>query len=356
MKKIAVIGGGIFGVTAAIKLTESGFDVSLYEKNKDIMMAASGINQYRLHSGYHYPRSKDTISSCIDSLSSFKQEYGEALINDVNHYYCIAKEGSLTSGDDFISVCKENGLKYEIAELEIVNKDSVSLCIKAEESLIDINKLKSICKKRIKDLNIKVFLGKEVKREDLNDYDFVIIATYANLNEVLEENNMKGLGRDYQFELCEKPVVKLPENFKNKSVVVMDGPFMCIDPLGDTELFVMGNVVHAIHQTNIGETPVIDEKFKNLLNNGIVTSPSITNFDKFIESAKKFIPEIDRAEHVGSMYTIRTVLPKLDKTDDRPTIVNKINKKTITIFSGKIGNCVQSANQVVKLVKNEFDS
>ena len=114
---------------------------------------------------------------------------------------------------------------------------------------------------------------------DLDD-DYVINSTYANLNQLLSEDKQK----DYQFELCEKPVIKLPEQYKNKSVVIMDGPFMCIDPLGDSDLHVMGNVVHAIHSTNVGKFPEYDKKFDDLLNKGIVKNPSITNIDKFIEA------------------------------------------------------------------------
>ena len=56
-------------------------------------------------------------------------------------------------------------------------------------------------------------------------------------------------------------------------------------------------------------------------------------------------------EHIGSMYTIRTVLPNVEKTDERPTLVNKIQNNVITVFSGKIGNCIEAANQVDALIK-----
>jgi hypothetical protein len=156
--------------------------------------------------------------------------------------------------------------------------------------------------------------------------------------------------RDYQFELCEKPVIKLPEQYKNKSVVIMDGPFMCIDPLGDTGLHVMGNVVHAIHSTNIGKFPKYDEKFDELLNKGIVKNPSITNIDKFIHSAKKFFVDIDKMKHIGSMFTFRTVLPNRDKDDARPTLVEKPMDTTFNVFSGKIGTCVNAAEEVLEYI------
>ena len=54
--RIAVVGGGIFGVSAAVKLARAGHQADLFEKQRDILCAASGINQYRIHRGYHYPR------------------------------------------------------------------------------------------------------------------------------------------------------------------------------------------------------------------------------------------------------------------------------------------------------------
>ena len=126
---------------------------------------------------------------------------------------------------------------------------------------------------------------------------------------------------------------------------------MCIDPLGRTGSFLLGNVVHAIHQTNIGKKPEFDKKFKPLLNRGIIRNPPVTNFRKFIESGAEFIPGLVRAKHIGSMFTFRTVLPRLEKTDARPTVVTKIDSKTATIFSGKIGNCVEAADEVLALVK-----
>ena len=195
-------------------------------------------------------------------------------------------------------------------------------------------------------------MGTTANEEKLTQYDFVVIAAYAHQNSVLKHIPEAHL--DYQYELCEKPVVELPESFKGKSIVIMDGPFMCVDPFGHTGLFVMGNVTHAIHQTNIGKHPIIDEKFKPLLNKGVIKNPSITNFSKFIESGAEFIPELKRAKHIGSMYTIRTVLPYQDKTDARPTLVGSVNHKTITIFSGKIANCVDAAEETVGIIEKKL--
>jgi len=346
-RKVAVIGGGIFGCTTAWKLAKEGYDVTLYEKNDDLITQASYVNQYRLHRGYHYPRSKETATSSQWGEYTFLQEYGDAIVNgDIEHYYVIAKEDSKVDAIEYKEFLDDLDLKYKKKSLDVINDESVDLIVKVDELLFDPNKLKKICWDKLNQYGVDVMLNTEYI-SSLTDYDYKIISTYANLNQLAPKDKQK----DYQFELCEKPVVKLPKKYKNKSIVIMDGPFMCIDPLGDTGLHVMGNVVHAIHSTNVGKFPVVyDSKFDDLLNKGIVKNPSITNIDKFIQSAKEFFVDVEKAEHIGSMYTFRTVLPNRDKDDARPTLVEKTDDKTFSIFSGKIGTCVTAAEEILEYI------
>jgi len=349
--KIAVIGAGIFGITVALKLSINHY-VDLYEKQDDILGAASGINQYRLHRGYHYPRSKETVQSVLKSEKSFKEEFGESIIDNVEHFYCISKRDSLTSAKQYLKFCDDNHLEYNITDVDIIRNDSVDLSVRVKESLFDPIALKNLCWDKLRNSKINLQLKKDPSDQLLSSYDVVILCTYSNLNYLLKQFPDAQL--DYQFELCEKPVVKLPDVFNSKSIVVMDGPFMSVDPMGKSGFFVLGNVVHAIHQTNIGKYPKINGKFLPMLNKGIVSNPSITNFDLLVESATEFMPEMKRAKHIGSMYTIRAVLPYVENSDARPTIVRKINDKILTVFSGKITTCVEAANEVNSYIKNNM--
>ena len=177
----------------------------------------------------------------------------------------------------------------------------------------------------------------------------MVNCTYANSNFILEK--YPEAKKDYQFEVCEKPILKLPQKYNDKSIVVMDGPFFCIDPYGHTGFHVMGNVVHAIHSTNVGEFPIVPEDIKPLLNKGIIKNPSVSNISFFLKVAERFMPDLKDSEYIGSMFTVRTVLPNVDGTDERPTLVSKIGDKIINVFSGKIGNCVEAAEEVVKLAQ-----
>lgn len=338
--KIAVIGAGIYGTTAAIKLADKGYHIDLFEKYDDILSATSGINQYRVHRGYHYPRSKDTIISCKENENSFIKYYNATIINEVDHYYCIASEDSRTTPRDYLHILDECGLAWEIVD-PMPNCD---LTVKVRESLYDPHTLRKVCKDRLKGFNINLFLNTKINSlDELSEYKYKVISTYSSLNDFDEEE------KDYQYELCEKPLFILPEKYKNKSIVVMDGPFMCFDPYGFTNYHVGGNVVHAIHSSNIGKKAIVPPAYKKYINMGVIKDPKLTNVPRFIEAAKKFFPEIEKAKHIGSMYTIRTVLPNLDNTDARPTIVD-FKDDTIVLFSGKVGNCVAAAEEIATKV------
>ena len=340
--KVLVVGGGIFGTTASVALATSGFNVTLHEELDSVMKCASDINQYRLHRGYHYPRSKSTAQECLDGLKSFKRKYGDSVVNgNVNHFYAISSRDSMVSKEEYLKFLYEMGLKYNINE----PFNGTDLTVEVGEELFDSEKLRVQVTQKMKGAGVNVVLNKHTTEEDFDDYDYVVIATYAKINELLDEPIQ------YQYEVVEKPVVKLPEQYKNKSVVVMDGPFMCLDPYKDG-YHVLGHVEHAIHSTNVGDYPmVLNKHIVEYLNNGVIHNPHVTKINKFIEAGMEFFEDFDKLEHIGSMFTIRTVLPYRDEDDARPTIVNQVAHNVYTIFSGKIGTCVEAANKLVERLK-----
>ncbi|XRB17753.1 FAD dependent oxidoreductase domain-containing protein [Pseudoscourfieldia marina] len=350
--RVNVIGGGIFGVTAAWVLAEAGFAVNLFESKADILMCASEVNQRRLHRGYHYPRSDDTAESSRDGQESFKQAYGTSLLKCVQkHYYCIAKEGSKTSAKQMTDFCERLRLPYAKSEIPLIRPEKVDLVIEASEDLWDHEKLRAECWNKLKRFGVKVHLNSEVAldgRQRLPPAQHTIVACYAANNALLGKKSTVWV-KEYQYELCEKPVFRLPKEYHGMSCVVMDGPFMCIDPISDADpsLFVMGNVVHAIHSTNVGEEPFLPDTFKALLNQGVVPLDRIpqglSRAPVMLDSASQFFIGLDEAQHVGSMFTFRTVLPRRDHDDARPSIATELSDDITSIFSGKIVSCVDVA-------------
>ena len=348
--KIAVIGAGIFGITTAIKLARQ-HDVSIFERNSDILKGASDVNQCRIHRGYHYPRSPKTTLQVLNSEVEFLEEFSDAIINGTENYYCISKSDSYITSDDYINFCKKHNLEFSKINLDIVDTNSVDLCIKVKEKLFDYEKLKKNCWEKLNKSGVKVLLNTKADKEVFEKFDFVVIATYADINSLL--TNYKEKQHNYQFEICEKIFLELPQEFHNKSIVIMDGPFLSIDPVGTKNYFIIGDVVNTVHSRNVGKFPKIDEKFLPLLDKGLIKNPPFTKLNLFLDSGSRFFPNFNEAKYVGSSFSIKTVLPEASSTDDRPTLVERIDENIITIFSGKISTCMDAANQVEKLIKSK---
>ena len=341
LPKALVVGGGIFGTTAAVALAHDGYQVELHEELEDVMMAASDINQYRLHKGYHYPRSKETAQECLDGLKTFKRKYGDCVVNgNIEHYYAISSKESMITPSQYLEFLNEMDLPYKRVET-IKNTD---ITIKAEEELFDNYKLYELVRNKLWSSGVEVLKNKTTTKDDFKGFDVVVIATYAKLNELLDKK------KRYQYELCEKPVVRLPRKYEGKSIVIMDGPFMCLDPYGERN-HVLGNVKHAIHCWNEGTEAFWPHRYTKYINKGVIENPEYTKIDKFIETGKRFFEDFHKLKHIGSMYTIRTVLKNREQDDARPTLVNHEGNNVYSLFSGKIDTCVDAANELIKEIK-----
>ncbi|MEV6968908.1 FAD-dependent oxidoreductase [Hamadaea sp. NPDC051192] len=344
--RIAVVGGGIFGVTAAVHLARAGHTVELFEAAPDLLCGASSVNQRRLHHGYHYPRSSETVAAVRQGVRSFREEYPDSVRGDHEHYVAIASEGSLVSAEQYLQFCDRSGLPYREEFPPFLRRSSVDLALRVQEEAVDIAALRRSCWRKLTMAGVDVHLRSPQSFDDLKDFDRVVMATYARLNDL--ESSARAGTPSYQYEVCEKPVVRLPDQYRGRSIVILDGPFMCVDPYDRSGMFVLGNVVHAVHLTAVGRFPLVPVELADKLN-GRIQHTRHTRFAQFVDHARPFLADIDQAQHMGSLFTIRAVLPHVEHTDARPTLVRRIDERVISIFSGKIATCVEAARDVTAM-------
>lgn len=346
--KVAVVGGGIFGCTIASRLSVFGHRVTLFERSDKVMGGASRTNQLRLHRGYHYPRSPETVHLLEASLPSFMREYGRSTYSCREHLYCIARTGSVTSPEDFLAFCDRHDLPYRrLTDHPAICMENVALVVQAEELMINFTSLVEQVLGKLYRSRVEVKVNSKFTAQQFNDFDLVVNSTYANLNELLTEEERV----PYQFELCEKIVVKPPKQLQGLSVVVMDGPFCCVDPIDGSEYSHMGNVVHALRQTNVGKMPADPGKLGSLVDVGERNVSEISRFEEFRDSASYFMPDMRDSEYVASKFTYRVVLPNLDSTDARPTLLRWIRPNLVNVFSGKIDTCVKVAQELAEVIR-----
>lgn len=361
--KIAVIGGGIFGTTCALILSEY-FKVVLFERREDILTEASRANQYRHHMGYHYPRSVETIKEIQEATKDFENFYG-SIITKFPSYYCVSKENSLVSSDQFLKTCRQNNLSYVFAFPceRFLNKNSVKISVKTPEAVYDYERLKSLIKKRIaNNSNIDIRLGFNVinanfdgngrkilsvrngKKEMKEKFDYAINATYANCNRFCSWLGFSE--RALEFRIKEVAVVKLNASKKEQcAVTIIDGPFATLVPMNNSGFYTFGDVPLSVHGVIKNKKAVygVDKKLKNLK----------SRFKIMQKRCAFWFPIINEAEYVKSMFVVLPIAPESAATDARPTSLISHGFGCFSVLSGKIITSVSVAKKIMEEIKGE---
>lgn len=354
--KIAVIGAGIFGCTAAFMLAREGHKVTLFEERDDILRGASGHNQFRIHSGYHYPRSPETIEECIRSRAGFMTEYGNCVVFGAQHHFYGIANGSKTKAEEWEQTMRDHDLMFQPAGREgIVDLDTVTSLYRVPENWVDIDLLRKVVAVKLDAEGVDVKLGTKAGPETRPQFDRVVVATYDKVNETArsipayEANKIIPL----QFEMVEKPIVWFEDSalWKNTGIVIMDGDYPCIDPYGPRDAMLLSHVKYAIHRRSVGEDFKVPYYIEKEINAGIVNA-RFSHFEDMRDDGAFYIPGLREAHHIGSFYTIRAVRPDVDATDERLTSVEYIDKDKgiIRIFSGKMSTAVDAALKVRDLL------
>ena len=113
-----IIGGGFYGAAIAIYLAKQrGLKrIVLIEREHALLTRASYNNQARVHNGYHYPRSFTTAYRSRVNLPKFVRDWPDAVKQDFNKLYAIARRNSKVTGKQFERFCREIGAKIQTAD------------------------------------------------------------------------------------------------------------------------------------------------------------------------------------------------------------------------------------------------
>ena len=334
--KIAVAGAGIYGATIAIRLAEQGHNVHLFDP-LGILRATSVINQYRIHSGYHYPRSPETISETLEARAEFTEAFAPAIVRNSRHYYAIPKEGSVTPPELFEKVMAQHSLTCKPCRPDWMDFGFIDKCYEVDEQIYDPDTLRYVVSARIAALKIP-FEQRAFTPEMRKDYDFTIWATYG-LGPSL------GLFKNAKYQVAEKILIQLPPKLQHISLVVVDGPFTAFDPYGSTEKSLFGSAKNTNHWTTNNPQDPIPEPYAHMLNGPTWDKIDFSRFEAMRKDAILAVPGAKDAAYIGSRFTIR-VVENNPITDRRTLYVQETSPGEIHIFSGKVVGAVKAARLV----------
>lgn len=370
-EKICIIGGGWFGVEAAIELSES-YDIVLTEKNKKIFGVISCYNGRRLNSGGHYQTSELTREGCKKGSSLFKKKYPELLVENYSFYGYTESDydgkPSKVSKEHFLKVFEE--YKNEEYQCEKINPqewgyENLSAAVKIKEpSIISGEKLSEIFKGYLENAGVKIKYNFEVTKlekqpnnkilvgndKETEEFDHVINATgFMSLLPSLA-NLPNGMEIVYQVCLALVYKNKKPAEVPFDKFTVLDGFNPCYLPRNnDNNEYIL---THAKLTNSSFSTPdEAREKLKSYEEN----DEYITEYVKpeCEREMYKYFPEFKNLFEY--LKYIGVVIPKMiTQSEFRSGIVFKdLENGIIYIFPGKISDIFFIASEILSLVKNE---
>jgi hypothetical protein len=339
--RIAVIGGGLFGATAAIYAARAGHEVHLFEARDGLMQGASLTNSGRCHRGQHYPRSASTGRESRRAERSFRAEYGSAVVDGGRQLYIVPDRGSHVTVREFATFLDNEGLPFS-------EDDGIFAVV---EPRINLDILAELVKRKVAGAGINVHYCQRADTGMRDRFDRIIVATYSALNDTLTELGCQPA--QYRFQVVERPIVRLAPEFRDTSIVVIDGPFGCVDPYDDTGYHALGHVTQTIHAQNTGTRAIAPPHLAPLVNEGFIPNAPYSRWRETAEDLARYIPGgLKVKEWMGSSYVTRAVLAHQEATDRRPTLVQSVDAQISTIFSGKLATCVAAARTICDSLAN----
>lgn len=357
--KIIIIGSGWFGNYLAYKISQK-FEVKIFEKNNDIMQEAAKWNQRRLHMGFHYPRSYDTIYQTVEGYSLFKNEFPFFSNKIQNNLYGVA-ESSLVSSDSYINIYKKLKIPFDILSKNDKKKfglKNIDAVIRVNEEEINYYAAYNFFKKvnqKITTLNCKVNeinLSKNIISTDLGIYhfDFLINTSYIDNNIKVDQNYNE---IPLKYEICAVPIYKNMSSssiYNSFSYTVMDGDFCSLYQF-DQELFSLTSVQHTplirMDKRDFQEFMKLDMKSRAELSESVfIKNGSQDIFEKILYN---YIS----ADKLSIKFIANNLVTKVkyhDDDNDRRDTKISFNNRYIIVYPGKIDSIHSSYGHISKYI------
>ena len=384
-----IVGGGIFGCYAALYLAGRGARVALIEKEARLFQKASLVNQARLHSGYHYPRSVATAAMSDEHKERFTAEHRLFVNFQFEKYYAIDRFGSFTDPAQFERFCDHLHIRCErVTAHKLFNFNRLEALYLTEEYSFDPVLLRAFYTQKVENTpSIQVFknsqiqtaqaAGKEwvleVKREEEKGqrdgtadslFTFhsslftlyaptVINATYAATSALNRLFGVRDI--DLTHEISEIAFVSSPQ-FGERGLTVMDGPFGSIMPYGQSGLLSLSSVAYTHHKICYDNLPrfdcqVAEDPGCRPEAPGVCTTcprRPASNAAKMLAQMQQYFSETVHFNHLFSYFTIKSKLKASYMDDGRPTEISLLRNEPrfYCLFAGKV-NSIYEIEKIV---------
>ncbi|MCI5043260.1 MAG: FAD-binding oxidoreductase [Aquisalinus sp.] len=344
-----IIGGGFYGCCLALLLRSLSHKVIILEQGNALMERASRVNQARIHSGFHYPRSFVTALRSKMLYQRFATDFPEAVVDDFQMVYAIARRKSKVTGHRFLRTFQEMGAPVSIAGPQIkalFSQDTIEEAFTCTEWAFDFRSLRRRLLGQLEKAGIKILFNTEAKKlneltstvgVELSDgrclrAGHVFNVTYSNINHLLVSSNATPLPMKHEW--TEIALVQPPDELCNYGFTIMDGPFFSLMPYPAEGLYSLTHVRYTPHVSwldeNVGKSPydIAD------------TLPRQSRWRHMVADSARYMPGAVQISYKKSLFDVKTVLLKNERDDGRPILFHKHSDapNIISIMGGKLDN------------------
>jgi glycine/D-amino acid oxidase-like deaminating enzyme len=361
-----IVGGGFYGCCLALYLRSISDKVLLVEAGDTLLDRASRVNQARVHTGFHYPRSALTAVRSMLLHRRFMADFPEAVVDDFQMIYAIARRRSKVSSKRFFRMFRDIGAPIQAAlpsQAALFDTDMVEGVFACSEAAFDYKVLRQHMGKRLDDAGVEIRMPIALERlEDsptgiratLSDGSEVVAryafnVTYSQINDVLDRAGLPQA--QLKHELAEIALVEPPEELRGIGVTVMDGPFFSCMPYPAEGLHSLTHVRYTPHDS------WNDKMDRSYTNASLAKSPPQTRVQHMIRDAQRYLPCLSRAVPQQSLYDVKTVLTKNERDDGRPILYQQMpaDSRVVSILGGKIDN-IYDLFDLVRRTDAEFST
>lgn len=319
----------------------------LVEAGDALMDRASRVNQARIHTGFHYPRSALTAVKSMMLHQKFIEHFSEAVVGDVRMLYAIARSHSRISAKRFFRMFRDLGAAIELASAEdaaLFDMDKIEAVFTCGEAVFNFVELRRILTERLKAAGVDVRTNSKVDQLDvLNDCvkarfangsaltaRYAFNTTYSALNELLSLAGCSPAA--LKHEMAEIALITPPDELVGQGVTILDGPFFSVLPFPSEELHSLTHVRYTPHFTWADGNNLVGFPPKG--------HPLQSHVRYMINDAQRYLPCLAKAVHRRSMYEVKTVLKRNEVDDGRPILFHRQpqDSRLISVLGGKIDN------------------
>lgn len=319
------------------------------EAGEGLLERASRVNQARIHTGFHYPRSFNTALRSRLLQETFVREFAHAVVDDFQMLYAIASRRSKVTASRFARMFRAADAPFAPAPpplRALFRGDLVEDVFLCREFAFDWTALRDGLLARLEANGIPPRTGEAVETVQQQGERVIVRTrsgreltaaalfnvTYSNINHLAMQSGLAPLA--LKHELAELALVEPPPELAQRAVTVMDGPFFSTMPYPAERLYSLTHVRYTPHYSWIDGEPSVspyDEADR---------LPKVSRWRHMVQDAKRYMPSLEGVRYERSLFEVKTVLVRNERDDGRPILLHRHRDapRVVSIMGAKIDN------------------